>query len=49
MNNLFRLFFFYRELSRKDKNIQSLYHAFIIMIITGIAYSLLKDTLEAGK
>ena len=40
---------FCRELSRDDKNIQSLYHAFIIMIITGIVYSLLKDTVEAGK
>lgn len=41
--------FLYRELSRNDKNFQSLYHAFIVMIITGIAYSLIKDTVEAGK
>lgn len=39
----------HRELSQKDKNIQSLYHAFIVMIITGITYSLIKDTVEAGK
>lgn len=38
-----------RELSRSDKNFQSLYHAFIIMVITGIAYSLIKDTVEAGE
>lgn len=37
------------ELSRTDLNVQSLYHAFIIMIITGIVYSLLKDTLDNGR
>jgi hypothetical protein len=37
------------ELSRTDLNVQSLYHAFIIMIVTGIFYSLLKDTLDNGR
>ena len=40
---------FFRVLSRNDKNFQSLYHAFIVMVITGIVYSLMKDTVEAGK
>ena len=48
-NNLSRCLSTIRVLSQNDKNIQSLYHAFIVMIITGIAYSLIKDTVTAGK
>lgn len=43
-----QMLFVCRVLSREDRNFQALYHAFLIMIITGIAYSLLKDTVEAG-
>ncbi len=38
----------FSELSRNDKHFQALSHAFIIMIITGIAHSMLKDTVQAG-
>ena len=38
-----------RELTSTDKNMEALYHVFMVMIITAIAYSLLKDTVEAGE
>jgi len=28
---------------------EAVYHVFMVMIITAIAYSLLKDTVEAGE
>lgn len=39
----------YRHLCSTDKNCEALYHCFIVMVCTGIAYSLMKDSVEAGK
>lgn len=36
-------------LSREDPNFRSLYHAFIVIVVTAIVYSLLKDSVEAGS
>lgn len=38
-----------RVLSRDDPNFRSLYHAFIVIAVTAIVYSLLKDSVEAGR
>ncbi len=37
-----------RTLCANDKNIEALYHVLILMILVGLGYSLLKDTVEAG-
>lgn len=39
----------YRELAATDKNVEAFYHVFTVMIITAIAYSVLKDTVDAGE
>ena len=38
-----------RTLCSKDKNVEALYHVLILMILIGLGYSLLKDTVEAGR
>jgi len=37
------------ELAATDKNVEAFYHVFTVMIITAIAYSVLKDTVDAGE
>jgi hypothetical protein len=32
-----------------DKNIEAMYHILILMICVGLGYSLLNDTIQAGK
>jgi hypothetical protein len=32
-----------------DKNVEAFYHVFMVMICTAIVYSLMKDSVEAGK
>jgi len=39
----------HRELAATDKNVEAFYHVFTVMIITAIAYSVLKDTVDAGE
>lgn len=38
-----------RTLCANDANIEALYHVLILMILVGLGYSLLKDTVEAGR
>lgn len=38
-----------RHLCATDKNFEAFYHIFIVMICTAIVYSLVKDSVEAGK
>lgn len=38
-----------RALCRDDPNFRSLYHAFMVMVVTAILYSMLKDSVEAAR
>lgn len=43
------LLIFCSELCSRDKNIEALYHVIMVMIAVSLLYSMLLDTVEAGK